>query len=232
MQLQYLMLMSIRNNIIIALCLLFFASIPTFAQIKLGLLVYNGGGDWYANPTALKNLAQFCNTHLNTNLSSQEAQVKVGSEDIFNYPFIHMTGHGRFFLSSSEAQNLRLYLESGGFLHIDDNYGLNDYVRSEMKKVFPDLDFVELPFIHPIYHQTFKFPQGLPKIHEHDGEPQKGYGLIYKGRLVCYYTYSTDLGDGWEDAEVHNNPEPVRLKALQMGANIIEYVFQGKSKGK
>jgi hypothetical protein len=118
-----------------------------------------------------------------------------------------------------------LYLESGGFLHIDDNYGMDMYIRSELKKVFPELDLVELPFHHPIYHQTFKFANGLPKIHEHDGAPPKGYGLIYKGRLVCFYTFSTDLGDGWEDEEVHNNPPEVRLKALQMGANIIEFVF-------
>lgn len=195
------------------------------AQIKLGLLVYNGGGDWYANPTAIKNLAQFCNQQLKMNLSNTEAQVAVGSSDIFNYPFIHATGHGRIHFSNEEAQNLRLYLESGGFLHIDDNYGMDPYVRTEMKKVFPELDFVELPFTHPIYKQSFTFSKGLPKIHEHDGLPPKGLGLIYKGRLVCYYTFGTDLGDGWEDPEVHNNPPEVRQKALQMGANIIEFVF-------
>lgn len=196
-----------------------------FSQIKLGLLVYQGGGDWYANPTAIKNLADFCNDKLKMNLATQEAQVPVGSSDIFNYPFLHATGHGRISFTDAEAKNLRTYLTSGGFLHIDDNYGLDQYVRSEMKKVFPELAFVELPFSHPIYHQTFKFPNGVPKIHEHDGLPPKGYGLFYKGRLVCYYSFSTDLGDGWEDAEVHNNPPEVRQKALQMGANIIEFVF-------
>lgn len=196
-----------------------------WAQLKLGLLVYQGGGDWYANPTALKNLAQFCNQNLKTNLSLQEAQIQAGSADIFNYPYIHVTGHGRIFFNDNEINNIRIYLESGGFLHIDDNYGMDEYVRKEMKKVFPELDFVELPFTHPIYHQTFKFPKGLPKIHEHDGLPAKGFGLIYKGRLVCFYSHSTDLGDGWEDPEVHNNPQEVRVKALQMGANIIEYVF-------
>lgn len=205
--------------------ILFLIQTSLCAQIKLGLLVYNGGGDWYANPTSLKNLAAFCNSQLKTELSGQEAQVQVGSSDIFNYPFIHATGHGRIVFSAEEAQNLRLYLESGGFLHIDDNYGLDAYVRKEMKKVFPELDFVELPFTHPIYHQTFSFSNGLPKVHEHDGAAPKGYGLIYKGRLVCFYTFSCDLGDGWEDQEVHNNPETVRIKALQMGANMLEYVF-------
>lgn len=200
-------------------------SVTSFSQIKLGLLVYNGGGDWYANPTSLKNLAAFCNSQLRTKLAAQEAQVQVGSSDIFNYPFIHATGHGRIVFSDAEARNLRLYLESGGFLHIDDNYGMDAYVRTEMKKVFPELEFVELPFTHPIYHQTFRFDKGLPKVHEHDGAPPKGYGLLYKGRLVCFYTFSCDLGDGWEDEEVHNNPPEVRTKALQMGANIIEYVF-------
>jgi len=195
------------------------------AQIKLGLLVYNGGGDWYANPTAIKNLAQFCNQEIKTNLSTQEAQVEVGSKQIFNYPFLHATGHGRIAFSDAEAKNLRLYLESGGFLHIDDNYGMNDYVMPEMKKVFPELEFQELPFSHPIYHQKFKFTNGLPKIHEHDGDAPKGWGLIYKGRLVCFYSFSTDLGDGWEDAEVHNTSPEQRQKALQMGANLIQYIF-------
>lgn len=212
-------------NKFIFTCFLIVSSLATMAQTQLGLLVYNGGGDWYANPTALKNLARFCNEQLKTQLSLEEAQVKVGSKEIFNYPFLHATGHGRMHFSAEEAQNLRLYLESGGFLHIDDNYGLDPYVRTEMKKVFPELSFVELPFNHPIYQQTFTFKNGVPKIHEHDGLPPKGLGLIWKGRLVCYYTHSTDLGDGWEDAEVHNNPEALRIKALQMGCNIIEYVF-------
>ena len=200
------------------------------AQMKLGLLVYGGGGDWYANPTAVKKLAQFCKQNVSTAFSLQEAQVEVGSADLYNYPFLHTTGHGRMFFSDAEASNLRLYLESGGFLHIDDNFGLDPFVRPEMKKVFPELDFVELPFSHPVYHQKFNFANGLPKIHEHDGGQPKGYGLIYKGRLVCFYTYDCDLGDGWEDAEVHNNTPEKRRQALQMGANIIQYVFTGKSK--
>lgn len=197
-------------------------------QMQLALLEYNGGGDWYANPTALKNLAQFCNQNLRTRFSIQQAQVEVGSSDIFNYSFLHTTGHGRISFSDAEAKNLRLYLESGGFLHIDDNFGIDPYIRPEMKKVFPELDFVELPFTHPIYHQTYNFPNGLPKIHEHDGKQPHGYGLIYKGRLVCFYTYDCDIGDGWEDEEVHHDSAEKHLQALQMGANIIQYAFGGK----
>lgn len=203
-------------------------SIAGYAQnIKLGLLVYGGGGDWYANPTALKNLATFCNQQLRMRLDVQEANVEVGSPDIFNYPFVHMTGHGRWSLSEAEAQNLRKYLEAGGFLHIDDNYGLDEYVRPELKKVFPEQSLVEVPFSHPVYHQKFDFPNGLPKIHEHDNKPPKGYGLFYKGRLVCFYSTETDLGDGWEDPEVHNDTPEKHKLALQMGANLVQYAFTG-----
>ena len=205
-------------------------AISASAQMKLGLLVYGGGGDWYANPTALKNLAQFCNQNINTAFSLQEAQVEVGSAELFNYPFLHTTGHGRMSFTDAEASNLRLYLESGGFLHIDDNFGLDPFVRPEMKKVFPELDFVEMPFSHPIYHQKYNFANGLPKIHEHDGKQPKGYGLIYKGRLVCFYSFDCDLGDGWEDPEVHNDTPEKRQQALQMGANIIQYAFTGKTR--
>jgi hypothetical protein len=198
-------------------------------QMKLALLVYGGGGDWYANPTSLKNLASFCNQQLKTNFPLQEAQVEVASPELFNYPFLHMTGHGRWALNDAEAQNLRKYLEAGGFLHIDDNYGMDEYVRPALKKVFPELSLVELPFSHPIYHQKFNFPNGLPKIHEHDNKPPKGWGLIYKGRLVCFYTVETDLGDGWEDPEVHRDAAQKHQQALQMGANIIQYVFLGSA---
>lgn len=197
-------------------------------QMKLGLLVYSGGGDWYANPTALKNLAGFCNQQLRTRFSTQEAQVAAASPEIFNYPFIHMTGHGRWDVTPEEAQNLRLYLEAGGFLHIDDNYGLDPYVRPALKKIFPELSLVELPFSYPIYHQKFNFPNGLPKVHEHESKAPKGYGLIYKGRLVCFYSFECDLGDGWEDTEVHNDNPERRQQALQMGANLVQYVLNGK----
>ncbi|MES2478938.1 MAG: DUF4159 domain-containing protein [Bacteroidota bacterium] len=204
-----------------------FTSLNVGAQnIKLALLQYNGGGDWYANPTSLKNLAQFCNQQLNTRFDIKEAQVEVGSPDLFNYPFVHLTGHGRWVLSDAEAKNLRTYLESGGFLHIDDNYGLDEYVRPALKKVFPELSLVELPFSHPIYHQKFNFTNGLPKVHEHDNKPPKGFGLILNGRVVCFYSAETDLGDGWEDADVHNDNPEKRTAALQMGANLIQYAFK------
>ena len=206
------------------LSLLSFAGTPPPA-LQIALLKYNGGGDWYANPTSLPNLIKFCNQNLGTNINPDNATVDVGSDEIFNYPFIHMTGHGNVMFSDQEVQNLRTYLISGGFLHIDDNYGLDQYIRPQMKKVFPELDFVELPANHPIYHQKFNFPNGLPKIHEHDGKPAQGFGLIWKGRLVCFYTYECDLGDGWEDPAVHHDSQATRLKALQMGANLVQYVF-------
>jgi hypothetical protein len=193
--------------------------------IKLGLLKYGGGGDWYANPSSLVNLADFANQHLGTNFDRDYATVEVGSSELFNYPFFHMTGHGNVVFNNAEAENLRNYLISGGFLHIDDNYGMDPYVRPAMRKVFPELNFVELPPDHPIYRKKFVFDNGLPKIHKHDDKPAQGFGLFWEGRLVCFYTYETDLGDGWEDPEVHNNPPQVRLKALQMGANILAYVF-------
>ena len=192
---------------------------------KIALLKYRGGGDWYSNPTSLPNLIAFCNKNLGTSIDKEPATVEVGSADIFQYPFIHMTGHGNVVFSEDEAQNLRMYLISGGFLHIDDNYGLNNFVRTQMKAVFPELEFVELPYNHPIYHQKYDFPRGLPKIHEHDGKPAQGFGLIWEGRLVCFFSYECDLGDGWEDAIVHGDSEATRTKALQMGANIIQYVF-------
>ena len=214
-----------RIFLVIILSLL---SVNAGAQnMKLALLKYGGGGDWYANPTALKNLAQFCNQQLHTRFDLQEAQVEIGSPDLFNYPFVHMTGHGRWEVTEAEAQNLRKYLEAGGFLHIDDNYGLDQYVRPVLKKVFPELSLVELPFSHPIYHQKFTFPNGVPKIHEHDKKPAKGYGLIYKGRVVVYYSVETDLGDGWEDPEVHKDTPEKHTQALQMGANLVQYAFNG-----
>lgn len=194
-------------------------------SVKIGLLKYNGGGDWYANPTSLPNLIRFCNENLKTSINPEPVTVDVGSKDIFNFPFIHMTGHGNLFFSDDEVENLRLYLTSGGFLHIDDNYGLNEFVRREMKKVFPELDFVELPIDHPVYIQEFPFTKGLPKIHEHDNKPPQGFGIVFENRLVCFYSYESDLGDGWEDPEVHNDSEMIRTKALKMGANLITYVF-------
>lgn len=197
----------------------------TKSTAKLGLLKYKGGGDWYANPTALPNLAKFCNQQLNMSLSMQINEVEPGSTELFNYPFLHMTGHGNVVFTEQEAQNLRTYLMAGGFLHISDNYGMDPYIRKAMKKVFPELDFVELPASHPVYHQKFDFSGGLPKIHEHDNKPAQGFALLYEGRVVCFYDYECDLSDGWEDQAVHKDTEEVRQKALKMGANLVMYAF-------
>ena len=197
---------------------------PTY---KLGLLKYSGG-DWYSNPTALPNLANFCNAQIGTNLDYNYATVEVGSAEIFNYPFLHMTGHGNVLFSEADAQNLRTYLLAGGFLHIDDNYGMDPFVRIAMKEVFPDLEFIEIPFDHPVYHQKFDFNNGVPKIHKHDDKEAIGYGLIWEGRLVCFYSFESDLGDGWEDFEVHKDPEELRIKALRMGCNLVEFAFEGE----
>ncbi len=192
---------------------------------QLAVLKYQGGGDWYSNPSSLKNLAIFCNENLNTNINPEYAIVEVGSTEIYNYPFIHMTGHGNVYFNEFESENLRNYLLGGGFLHIDDNYGMDIYVRSEMKKVFPELDFVEITKNHKIYNMKYKFKNGLPKIHAHDNKNSQAFGLIKQGRLICLYTYECDLGDGWEDANVHQNSFEKREQALKMGANIIEYVM-------
>ncbi|MBP7507652.1 MAG: DUF4159 domain-containing protein [Prolixibacteraceae bacterium] len=214
--------------------ILFIFTIIAFSQetttVRIGLLKYSGGGDWYANPTSLPNLIKFSNENLGTNILPEPGTVEVGSLEIFNYPMIHMTGHGNIVLSEMEVEILRTYLMGGGFLHIDDNYGLDPYIRREMKKVFPEQEFVELPFSHPIYHQKYNFDKGLPKIHEHDGKPAQGFGLFHDNRLVVFYSYECDLGDGWESYAVHKDPENIRLLALQMGANIISYVFDRKEK--
>jgi len=193
--------------------------------VKIARLQYEGGGDWYLSPTSLPNLIKFCNDKLNTNIFPEEDVVEVGSPELFNYSFVHMTGHGNVIFSDEEATNMRKYLTGGGFLNINDSYGMDQFIRSEMKKVFPELDFVELPFTHDIYHQKYDFNNGLPKIHEHNGKPPQGFGLVYEGRLVCFYNYESDLGDGWEDEEVHGDSPENRLKALQMGANIVQFAF-------
>jgi len=196
---------------------------------SVATLKYNGGGDWYANPTALPNLIEFSNKNIGTNIKKSPEIVEVGSSDIFNYPFVHMTGHGNIFFSNEEANNLRKYLLSGGFLHVDDNYGLDEFFRKEITKVFPNKKLILINSNHIIFNQSFKFPNGLPKIHIHDAKPSEAYGIFDNGRLICLYTYESDLSDGWEDSEVHNDSEETRLKALKMGSNIIEYVFLGKN---
>ena len=213
----------------ILLLFLFIGTSGIYAQsYQIGLLKYQGGGDWYSNlETSLPNLIDFTNRELGTNISKEQAIIEAGSIEIFDYPFIHMTGHGNVIFNSSEAENLREYLMAGGFLHIDDNYGMDPFIRRELKKIFPEEELVELPYSHPIYHQKFDFSNGLPKIHEHDEKAPQGYGIIKDGRLVVFYTYESDLGDGWEDPEIHNDSESSRIKALRMGANILSYVFVG-----
>ncbi len=204
---------------------LFLISAGIYAQ-DIAVLQYKGGGDWYSNPTALPNLITFCNQNINTKITNKPKTVKPESIDIFQYPYIHMTGHGNVFFTEKDAENLRDYLLSGGFLHIDDNYGMEPYVRKELIKVFPDKKLVELPNTHPIFSAQYNFPKGLPKIHEHDGKRPQALGIVHEGRLVLLFTFESDLGDGWESPEVHNDPPEVRKKALQMGANIIKYAFE------
>lgn len=211
--------------------LIFKTSFVFSQSYQIGLLKYSGGGDWYANlETSLPNLIKYCNANLKTNIDPEQAIVEVGSTEIFNYPFIHMTGHGNVVFSNQEAENLRKYLMAGGFLHVSDNYGMDKFVRTELKKVFPELELVELPYSHPIYHQAYNFDKGLPKIHEHEGKAPQGFGLIYKGRLVCFYDAECDLGDGWESYEIHKDSPETHEKALRMGANIISYAFMNTQK--
>ncbi|MRX63794.1 DUF4159 domain-containing protein [Maribacter luteus] len=209
------------------LFLLFFAALANTGNAQeIAILKYKGGGDWYANPTALPNLIQFCNSNIGTKIKEQPETVEIGDVTIFQYPMLHMTGHGNVLFSQEEADNLRTYLLSGGFLHIDDNYGMEPYLRKELTKVFPNTNLEELGVDHPIFKEHYQFPDGLPKIHEHDGKRPQAFGITIDGRLVLLFTYESDLGDGWEDPSVHNDPENVRTKALQMGANIISYAFK------
>ena len=209
----------------LAIILFLISSSSSLFSQEIAVLKYNGGGDWYSNPTALTNLIKYSNANINTTISASYKTVEVGSVELFQYPFVHMTGHGNVYFSENEAENLRNYLISGGFLHIDDNYGLDIYIRRELKKVFPNQELIELPISHPIFNTAFVFKDGLPKIHEHDGKRPQAFGYFHNGRLICLYTSEADLGDGWENTEVHNDPEEVRIKALKMGANIIKYAF-------
>ena len=217
----------ILRSVLLALLMAVLSGARAQSTYSIALLKYNGGGDWYANPTSLPNLVRFCNANLGTRMNPDVPTVEVGSSDLFNHPLVHMTGHGNVVFSPAEAENLRNYLIGGGFLHISDNYGMDPFIRPMMKRVFPELEFVALPFAHPIYHQRYDLAAGLPKVHEHDDKPPVGLGLIWDGRLVCFYDLECDLGDGWEDPDVHGDSEAVRTKALQMGANIVQYVFGG-----
>ena len=195
-----------------------------FSQ-DIAVLKYSGGGDWYANPTSLPNLVKFCNQNIKTKLNTKVNSVDVGSAELFLYPFVHMTGHGNVVFSNNDIQNLQNYLNSGGFLHIDDNYGMDEYIRKEIKKLFPNTALVEIPKTHAVFQTPYSFPNGLPKIHEHDNKQPQAYGIFIENRLALLYTFECDLGDGWENQEVHNDPINVREKALKMGANILNYVF-------
>ncbi|WP_395043205.1 DUF4159 domain-containing protein [Flavobacterium sp.] len=206
------------------LLLLVLFSICGFSQ-EIALLKYNGGGDWYANPTSLPNLIKYANQTINTKIKSKPATVEPSSPDLFSYPFVHMTGHGNVVFSDADVSNLRNYMLSGGFLHIDDNYGMNEFIGKEIKKIFPNNALIEIPANHKIFQSPNVFSGGLPKIHEHDGKRPQAFGIFENNRLLLLYTYECDLGDGWEDAEVNNDPKEVREKALKMGANILNYIF-------
>ncbi|MBG6062384.1 hypothetical protein IWX83_002183 [Flavobacterium sp. CG_9.1] len=204
--------------------LLVLLSIPAFSQ-EIALVKYSGGGDWYANPSSLPNLIKYCNTNINTRIKLKPATVEPSSPDLFSYPYVHMTGHGNVVFSDADTSNLKNYLLAGGFLHIDDNYGMDQYIKKEIKKIFPNNNLVEIPANHVIFQKPYSFPNGLPKIHEHDGKRPQAFGIFIKEKLVLLYTYECDLGDGWEDPEVNNDPKDIREKALKMGANIINYLF-------
>ena len=216
----------LRRSIFI-FCLNVLANAAFGQSYQIAVMKYKGGGDYYANPTSLPNLVSFVNRELKMNVAKETPYVEVGSTELFNYPFVHMTGHGNVVFSSADVENLRLYLRSGGFLHISDNYGLDKFIRKEMKKVFPDAEFLEIPFGHPIYHQKYEFNSGLPKIHEHDNKAPQGLGIFIENRLVVFYDFECDLGDGWEDSNVHKDSEAARTKAFQMGANLLQYAFTG-----
>ncbi len=215
---------------IFRIILIVFFPFLVFSQntFSIAILKYNGGGDWYANPTALPNLIEFTNQNIGTNIKPVPEIVDVGSLEIYNYPFIHMTGHGNVIFDYNEVKNLREYLLAGGFLHVDDNYGMDEFFRREIKKVFPKKELKVISPNHKIFDQSYEFPNGLPKIHIHDSKPALALGIFENGRLLCLYTYESDLSDGWEDQDVHNDSFETRMKALKMGSNIIEYVFRGK----
>ena len=209
-----------KSNLIVFFCF----SLCINAQ-EIGLLKYNGGGDWYANPTSLPNLIKFCNANIQTKIAIKPVTIEPSNPNIFDYPYIHATGHGNIVFSDQEIKNLRDYILSGGFLHLDDNYGMDKYIRNAIKKLFPDIPLVALPANHKIFQTPYTFSSGLPKIHEHDNQKPEAFAIIFNGRIGLLYTFETDLGDGWEDQDVHNNPKEVREKALKMGANIINYCF-------
>lgn len=211
---------------IILLFLLSFSKVDAqSANLKIALLKYNGGGDWYSVVDALQNIVKFTNQNLNTGFSVDYATVDVGSAEIFNYPLLFLTGHGNILLSDQEAENLRNYMMGGGFIFVDDDFGLDPFIRPVFKKIFPQMELKEIPFSHPIFHQKYDFSKGLPKVHKHNGNPPQAFGLFYEGRLVCLYGFESNISDGWESPEVHHDDPNIRSASLKMGANIIQYVF-------
>lgn len=211
---------------LVILFVILVVNINNLSAQEIALLKYDGGGDWYSNPTSLPNLIKFVNNTIGSKIASNAKEVNPEDPELFNYQFIHLTGHGNIYFSDEASKNLRNYLLSGGFLHADDNYGLEPYFRQAIKNVFPNRELIELSANHPIFNNEFKFENGLPKIHEHDGKLAQAFGIEDdKGRLMVLFTYESDLGNGWEDSSVHGDPEEVRLQALRMGANIIKYAF-------
>lgn len=191
--------------------------------MTVGRLHYDGGGDWYANPSSLPNLLKAISERTPLRVAARDRVVRLVDDDLWQVPFLHMTGHGNVRFSAAELVVLRDYLRQGGFLHIDDNYGMDESIRKELARLFPEQPLVEVPWDHPVYHLVYEFPKGLPKIHEHDGKPAQGFGIFLDGRLVLYYSYESDLGDGWEDPAVHNDPAEKHETAIRMGVNLFAY---------
>ena len=216
--------------IILTIAVLLLSQEISFSQgneslVRIARVKYSGGGDWYNDPSGEVNLMKFVAQNTNIPVKTVYEWVDLSSDNLFLYPLLFLTGHGNVNFSSQEVRNLRAYLQNGGFLYIDDDYGLDPFIRKEMKKVFPEQTFVELPFNHGIYTCHFKFPNGLPKIHEHDNKPPQGLGLFHNGRLCVYYTYESNLGDGWVDADIYKDPPEKRDASLKMGTNIIVWAL-------
>ena len=218
--------MGIKSNVLILLILFFFEILP--AQFKIARLKYDGGGDWYSNPTSINNLLAFTSQNTNIRCTRLESVTEIDAAKIFSHPYLYLTGHGNIQLTEQQISVLRSHLLNGGFLHADDNYGMNQSLRKTIKQLFPDKELKTVPFSHPIYNIKYKFPNGLPKVHQHDNKPPEGLGIFHEGRLLLFYSYESDLGDGWEDAEVHNDPPQVRQKALEMGCNLILYYLNSQ----
>jgi len=204
--------------------------VPAHPELRLTIarLQYDGGGDWYANPSSLPNLLAAIRERTSFDVERTESRVKLTDDALWDYPFLHATGHGNIHFSDVEIQRLREYLQRGGFLHVDDNYGLDESFRREIKRVFPDRELVDVPLSHPIYHLVYDFPKGLPKIHVHDGKPARGFGIFLGDRLAVYYSYSSDLGNGWEDPDVYHDPPELHEAALRMGVNLFAYAVTSR----